>query len=1074
MNIMKQKLYKFIGVFLAGVLLTGIFWMPYSTKADEQIDLSTQGGKYNAPVSVDPIDQEEGFSAVLYNNRNGLPTSEANDIVQTEEGFIWIGTYGGLIRYDGSRFERISPEIGINSVKCLHVDHKGRLWIGTNDGGVVLKDKNDYLRWDASDGLKSLSVRAILEDKNGEIYIGTTEGLLVINEQMKISYVEDLRLVDNFLHDLRLGPDGKIYAVCNSGDVAVLKDRKVVKYYRFQGGEGKGVNCLLPDPNDPDLVYAETRDGGVYHDTLDSGFMESEAIDISPLSQVQQFECFDGEIWICARNGIGVLNDTGFHLLKNVSLNNSIGHVMTDYEGNLWFTSTREGVMKIVKNRFVDLFERSDLVKTVVNSTCIYDGNLFIATDRGLRVIDEDGTVPTIPLDEEYPLYNADYTTNDLLTLLDNCRIRSLTRDSKDRLWIATWLQYGLLRFDHGELKSFTEDDGLYSNYIRAVYECKDGRMLVAMNGGVCVIKDDKVVAKYNEKHGIVNTDVLTVCEGENGDIMLGTDGAGIYIIHGNEISHIGFEEGLTSENVMRIKHDEKRGIYWIVTGNSLSYLNKDYELTNVDQFPYFNNFDLYENSKGELWVLSSNGIYIANVDDVLNGGPIETVHYSISNGLPCIATANSYSELTDDGILYISGRTGVAKVNTEAPFEDVADIKFGVPYIETDGTRVYPDEKGVFHVPYSTKKVTIYGYVYAYSLIDPTVSYHLEGFEEGTTSGKATELFPVNYTNLRGGTYKFVMELRYSMNDKSVGESVQIVKEKAYYEQAWFYVYAIADALIAGFALVRIYVDRMEDRLEKKHKEESEKQRMANELSMGNNIQRAMLPHIFPPFPDRKEFEIYASMDPAKEVGGDFYDYFFIDDDHLAFLMADVSGKGIPGALFMMVTKTILHNSAMYDMSPANTLTMANDAICEDNQAQMFVTAWLGVLEISTGKLKAANAGHEYPIIKEPDGNFEILKDKHGLVLGAMKGVPYHEYELQIEPGSTIFLYTDGIPEATNANNKMFGMERLLMALNKAKDKRPEEVLIQVRKDVDKFVGGAEQFDDLTMLCLKYTGTKE
>ena len=453
---MKQKLYKFIGVFLVGVLLTGIFWMPYSTKADEQIDLSTQGGKYNAPVSVDPIDQEDGFSAVLYNNRNGLPTSEANDIVQTEEGFIWIGTYGGLIRYDGSRFERISPEIGINSVKCLHVDHKGRLWIGTNDGGVVLKDKNDYLRWDASDGLKSLSVRAILEDKNGEIYIGTTEGLLVINEQMEISYVEDLRLVDNFLHDLRLGPDGKIYAVCNSGDVAVLKDRKVVKYYRFQGGEGKGVNCLLPDPNDPDLVYAETRDGRVYHDTLDSGFMESEAIDISPLYQVQQFECFDGEIWICARNGIGVLNDTGFHLLKNVSLNNSISHVMTDYEGNLWFTSTREGVMKIVKNRFVDLFERSDLVKTVVNSTCIYDGNLFIATDRGLRVIDEDSTVPTIPLDEEYPLYNADYTTNDLLTLLDNCRIRSLTRDSKDRLWIATWLQYGLLRFDHGELKSFT------------------------------------------------------------------------------------------------------------------------------------------------------------------------------------------------------------------------------------------------------------------------------------------------------------------------------------------------------------------------------------------------------------------------------------------------------------------------------------------------------------------------------------------------------------------------------------------------------------------------------------------
>jgi energy-coupling factor transport system substrate-specific component len=1047
---------------------------PFALVKGEEGDLCEAGGKHNGPVQVDPISQEDGYSAVLYDNTNGLPTSEANDIVQTIEGFIWIGSYAGLVRYDGSRFEMMGPETGITSVKCLWVDSCNRLWVGTTDKGVALVNYGEVRFWDLDDGMKSVSVRSIVEGADGLIYVATTEGLVKIDETGKLSYVEDLRLIDAFLHELRLGADGRIYAVNNPGDVIVLRDGKVEQFYRFSDSAFHGVNCILPDPEDPDLVYVETQDGNVYHDSLDSGFIDSEAIDIAPLDQVQSFEYFDGNIWVCTRNGVAVLDDEGVHVIKNVPMNNSIGHVMTDYEGNLWFTSTREGVMKIVKNRFTDIFERYSLSNTVVNSTCMYGDDLFIGTDTGLIVVGKDGAKEKVALNEAVPLSDSEEMTDDLLTLLNNCRIRSIIRDSKDRLWISTWRHYGLLRFDHGELRSFTQKDGLFSNSIRSVYEFDDGSIAVAGNGGVCVIRNDKVVSIYGVKEGIINTDVLCVTQGENKDIIIGTDGAGIYIISENGMKHIDHREGLTSESVMRIKPDRKRGVYWVVTGNSLSYLNADYELTTVDSFPYFNNFDLYENSKGDLWVLASNGIYVAKAEDILNKTRYDTQHFSMYDGLPCIATANSYSELTDDGDLYISGTNGVGKVNIEAPYESVADLLFTVPYVDADGVKIYPDDIGRFFVPADTKKLTIYGSVFNYSLVDPQVSYKLEGFDEERTTGNANEILPVYYTNLPGGTYSFLLELKYSMSDSTIGTMVQIIKEKAIYEQLWFYIYAGLSTLIVISALVLWYVDEREKKLEIRHKEESEKQRIANELAMGNSIQQSMLPHIFPPFPERNEFELFASMDPAREVGGDFYDFFFVDDDHLCMVMADVSGKGIPGALFMMVSKAIIHNSAMFEASPAKILTISNEAICSNNTTQMFVTVWLGILDTSTGKLVAANAGHEYPIVKDPEGTFEILKDKHDFVLGGMEDIVYHEYELQLSPGSKIFLYTDGIPEATDGKKKMFGMERLLKALNKEPEKDPQELMVNVRKAVDSFVKDAEQFDDLTMMCLEYKGKEK
>lgn len=300
-----------------------------------------------------------------------------------------------------------------------------------------------------------------------------------------------------------------------------------------------------------------------------------------------------------------------------------------------------------------------------------------------------------------------------------------------------------------------------------------------------------------------------------------------------------------------------------------------------------------------------------------------------------------------------------------------------------------------------------------------------------------------------------------------------------------------------------------------------AEKERINTELSVGSQIQDSMVPHIFPAFPERKEFRIYASMDTAKEVGGDFYDFFLIDEDHLCLIVADVSGKGIPAALFMMATKILLNTYVVNNkVSPAEILQNVNHAICRNNPANMFVTVWLGILDIRSGRLTAASAGHEYPAIRRsgtgakaqespgaalaaadgraPEaagaggtagemsrnitdpgdaenrqnvGTYELYRDQHGLVLGGMDGMAYRDYELTLEPGDSIFQYTDGVTEAMNEQHQLFGKERMLEALNREPGAGPEKILANVREAVDAFAGDMEQSDDITMLCLQYRG---
>ncbi|WP_051638559.1 PP2C family protein-serine/threonine phosphatase [Butyrivibrio sp. NC2002] len=302
-------------------------------------------------------------------------------------------------------------------------------------------------------------------------------------------------------------------------------------------------------------------------------------------------------------------------------------------------------------------------------------------------------------------------------------------------------------------------------------------------------------------------------------------------------------------------------------------------------------------------------------------------------------------------------------------------------------------------------------------------------------------------------------------------------------YQLIVFYVYAFAPflvgiltALVYGLSLgaLIIMLDILLIYCVLNVSQGREKAVADRELDLAARIQENVLPRIFPPFPERDEFDLYASMTPAREVGGDFYDFFMIDEDHLGLVIADVSGKGIPAALFMMITKALLKNQTMYSKShdPGRILTKTNEQLCENNKVELFVTTWIGILTISTGELRYANAGHEYPAVRRAGESFEIIKEKHSPPLATFEGLKFFTGSTVLNPGDMLFIYTDGVAEATNEEKEMFGIDRMLSTLNEKADEELKAIDTHLRDKISEFVGEAPQFDDITMLCLKYFGT--
>ena len=764
-----------------------------------------------ASSSRDVFGINADYTSVLYDSTNGMPTSEANAIAQSSDGFIWLGGYSGLVRYDGNTFYRYDSTSGISSVFALYVDENNRIWIGTNENGVAMLDFDETKVYGRVEGIRSHSVRSITEDKNGNIIIGTTQGLAYIDATtLEIHPIDDPQINQEYVNNLEKDSEGNVYGLTSDGALFTLEDLAVTAFYPAERIGGEQANSLYADPDMPGIVYIGTIGSEVITATVsDKNLTVTDTRSVLPLNNVNSMVRRGDDLWITGTNGLGYLDDGGkYHGLGDTPMNYSITNAMVDHEGNLWFTSTRQGVMKIVPDRFMDIGKIAELDSRVVNSTCVNSGKLYLGTDSGLEI-----------------LSTGDYSKieDELTAYLEGVRIRCIKNDDMGRLWLCTHGDTGLVCYDpkDSSITSFNESNGLEANRVRTVLPRSDGSVAAATGNGVFIVDGGKITAHYGQENGIAVPEILTVEEDENGVLYLGSDGDGIYVVDGNRVSRMGVDDGLTSEVILRIKRDDERGLMWIITSNSIEYI-KDGEVKAVSQFPYSNNYDIYFDDNGDAWVLSSNGIYIANVDDLIKNESIDYDFYNLRSGLPYMATGNSRDYLADDGTLYIAGTTGVCAVNINADDPESSNVRLVVPAVEIDDREVILRNDSSVSLPAGSKRLVIKAYALAYGLSNPTISYWLEGFDTEPIITNKQELTPISYTNLDGGKYKFHMSL---LDDKTGEEidSVELVlsKEHSIYDNALFWLALIILAVAAtGIAMYRMFSSRQQALLKKQEED--------------------------------------------------------------------------------------------------------------------------------------------------------------------------------------------------------------------------------------------------------------
>ena len=757
-------------------------------------------------ASVDPTGLGVGYSAVLYNNTNGLPTSDVNAVAQSGEGFLWIGSYSGLIRYDGNEFYRYSAATGLSSVVSLCVDSRNRLWVGTNDSGVFLLEGDVFRNYDRAEGLRSSTVRSMLEDADGNILIATTKGMAWVDPEGSMHPLDEPMINGEYIWELAAGPGGVVYGLTQTGLLFTVEGLRMTASYQTEAMDIGTVNTVYPDPENEGFLYLGTQEATVVYGELKKGMKGACVVPVAPQKNVRCLRMIDGMLWVCANNGIGYIADGEYVPLSGVPMNNSVEHILRDFEGSLWFTSSRQGLMKIVPTRFTDISRRAGLPSMVVNSTLLQDGLLYIGADTGLTILNSE--------------YNS--VENELTGRLAGARIRSIREDSAGRLWFGTNGANGIVRYDpaDGSIYSFNEDNGLVSNWARTVFELSDGRIAAASDKGVNILEGDRVTALYGAGQGLENPAILCLEEGPDGEIYAGSDGDGIYVIDGGMIRRIGRTDGLRSDVILRMRRDSlDPELCWIVSSNSIAWM-KGNDVHVVHGFPYSNNFDLFFDDDARMWVLSSNGIYVVKREDMLRDGKIDYTLYDTKSGLPCAATANSFSCLAEDGTLYIAASTGVSSVNINEDSDESVKARLVIPFLRADDEFI-PVEGDEVRIGAGHRRLTIYPYAFSYLLNNPHLSYRLEGLDDKHTELTQHELKPLTYTNLHGGTYRFVFSQLNTMTgleEQTVTLTLYI--EKTIYEQVWFWALLVflGAVLIAG--AVMLYYRRKTKALLEKQRE--------------------------------------------------------------------------------------------------------------------------------------------------------------------------------------------------------------------------------------------------------------
>ncbi|MBR6257456.1 MAG: response regulator [Lachnospiraceae bacterium] len=709
--------------------------------------------------------ENTGYSAFIYDATNGLPTSEANYILGSGDGYIWIGGYSGVFRYNGSVFTRMDTSYGLSNGRGLFEDSKGRIWVGTNDNGVVVIDGDKHTHITYREGLPASSIRIFSEDESGNVYVGTTAGVCYVDSTMNVHVVDDERINNERVLRLDSDASGRIYGQTKSGKVFLIEDGGISSVYTGEDLGIEKITTILTDPGHNGYLYLGTDKGAVYYWCYANLSVEIQCIECFSESAVHWLNYDCDRVWVSSVTGIGYLDEAKrFHPVDDLPLNSGIEMITSDYQGNIWVASSTQGIMKIVANRFVNVTYQAGLEEEITNAVCIYKDRLYIGTNNGLRIIDKNGRL----------------IEDKLTDFIGESRIRCIKEGADDDLWIATFTKdTGLVHLSgDGTVSSFNKDNGMPDNEVRCILVDPDGSVYAGTNGGLVQIKDNRVSAVTGAGEVVKNTVFMTVEQGENGDIYVGTDGDGIYVINGENVSKIGRDDGLTSDVIMRIKKDEERGVYWIITSNSLEYM-KDGIIYEVTSFPYNNNFDLYYGDKDDIWIISSRGIYETDAESLLRDDVSEYRLYTLNNGLPGMPVAHPYCAQSEDGYLYIPETKGVCKINTGRTGSDDIFIKAAVESVYCGDKLILPGTDGVYTLPAEAGRIKITPSIMDYSLLDPMVYMYLEGKEEEGIAVSRSSLASLEYTGLSYGNYTLHIRITDTSGEREyLDETFKIVKK--------------------------------------------------------------------------------------------------------------------------------------------------------------------------------------------------------------------------------------------------------------------------------------------------------
>ena len=753
--------------------------------------------------SAEIIDYND-YVQTIYASNNGLPCGEANDIAQTNDGILWIGTYAGLYRYNGSEFRWMDGYESVRNVNCLFVDKEGRLWIGTNDNGLSICINEEISNVvDEDSGLPSNSVRAISQSSDGYYYVGTTGSMQVLTLSNGLKRVNTLWEV-NYCDKLAADENGHVAAITSNGRLFLLQKGQIQSSIQLPGGEEQFNSVCFDDEG---WLLAGTSTNQIYiYDISNGRFGEQIVRACEGVKSINDLYYIDnGDLFVSADNGVGYINrDSDFEIINTNDFNNSIDNMLIDYQGNLWFTSSRLGLLRMAPSAFKDVYRTVGMDSRVVNAVEKWQGEYYFGTDKGLDVVDEAC---------------KRRVTNALTEKLDGVRIRCMLVDDSDHLWICTYGR-GLLEVEpDGTEHLYNADNGSFGNRARVVTQLSDGTIMAGGDTGISFIRDHEVVDTVGYSDGLINSMILSVTELSDGTLLAGTDGDGIAVFEDGAVARIlTREDGLSSEVILRTVADPKGHGAFIVTSNGLCYMDEDGSIRTLDNFPYFNNYDIWARDKNTLFVMSSAGIYVVDRDELLSGS--ENLSYDLldaKRGLNSALTANSWNYCDEYGDLFLPCDKGVFIIDTTRYTAGSSAYRMSVSSVRLDNQPLRLERGYPIEIGRGVSKVELRPEVINYTIQDPNVGYWLEGFDSDWTIVPQSSLNTITYTNLPTGEYVFHLAVFDNNQENILGErDYRLVKEREIYDNQWFIFYMILVPMIAvgwfAWYIGRTRVQRMLD----------------------------------------------------------------------------------------------------------------------------------------------------------------------------------------------------------------------------------------------------------------------